>query len=37
MRKKLSRRKSKKYFSATAKYVDARNVSPVVMRGGYRL
>lgn len=37
MRKKLNRRKSKRYFSATAQYVDARNVDPILMRGGYRL
>lgn len=37
MRKKMNRRKSKSYFSATAQHVDARNVSPILMRGGYRL
>ena len=36
-RKKLSKRGSKKYFTATASKTHRRNVMPVPMRGGIRL
>ena len=37
MRKKLSRKKSRKLFTNTAQKVHAKNAGGMPMRGGYRL
>lgn len=36
-RHRMSKRKSKKLFTRTAQYVNAKNVHAIPMRGGFRL